>query len=450
MSFTALVLSPKLVLLNNTDMKIVNSVPISSFGGLNFVLDEFERIGLGRYINSELPELPSQSKYSWKDIFYSFWSLFFCGGDCAEDLSGNFRTSLNTNPFIKIPSPDRVLSRMKSLAEPMQLFDTVRGQKLHEFSMNNLLTGINLSMIKKLRLLDHSDVTLDYDNTIIFSKKADSKMTYKKDYGYCPGVGIIGGTVVYVENRNGNSDAQTLQDETLERMFNALSAAKIKINRFRADGASYQLKTLSVACENSDKIYIRARKDQAVMKAITSVAKWDEIETKNGIEYYGSVEFVPFKKRAREHKLQHLLMPYRLVVTKIKNSDGQLDLFTGEACEYNVIITNDYEMSNVEIVQFYNQRGAAEKEFDVLKNDFGWNNMPFSKLEYNSVYLIICAMCRNLYGYIIKLFSKRTAILSPEFRIKKFIFRFICIPAKWIKSARIQKLRLYGNLTYQT
>jgi len=57
-SYTVLVLSPKLVLLNNTDMKTVNSVPVSSFGGLNFVLDEFERIGLGRYINSELPELP--------------------------------------------------------------------------------------------------------------------------------------------------------------------------------------------------------------------------------------------------------------------------------------------------------------------------------------------------------------------------------------------------------
>jgi len=431
-------------------MKIVNSVPISSFGGLNFVLEEFERIGLGCFINSELPELPSQSKYSWKDILYSFWSLFFCGGDCAEDLSINFRASLNANPFVKIPSPDRVLNRMKSLAEPKQLFDTVRGQRLHEFSMNNLLTGINLTLIKKLRLLDQSDVTLDYDNTIIFSRKADSKMTYKKDYGYCPGVGLIGGTVVYVENRNGNSDAQTLQDETLERMFDALSAAKIKINRFRADGASYQLKTLSVACKYVDKIYVRARKDQVVMKAIASISEWDEIKTKKGIEYYGSVEFVPFKKRAREHKLQYLLKPYRLVVTKTKNSDGQLDIFTGEACEYDVIITNDYEMSNFEIVQFYNQRGAAEKEFDVLKNDFGWNNMPFSKLEYNSVYLIICAMCRNLYSYIIKLFSKRTTILSSNFRIKKFIFRFVCIPGKWIKSGAQHKLRLYGTCNFKT
>ena len=49
MSFTAFVLSPKLVLNNNTDMKMVNIVPISSLGGLNFVLDEFQGIGLGRY-----------------------------------------------------------------------------------------------------------------------------------------------------------------------------------------------------------------------------------------------------------------------------------------------------------------------------------------------------------------------------------------------------------------
>lgn len=429
-------------------MKILHSSQISSFGGLNFVLNEFDRLNLGRLIEKELPELPSQSKYSWKDIFYSFWSLFFCGGDCAEDLAGNFQASIKTNPFMQIPSPDRVLNRMKELAEPKQLFDTVRGHILHEFSINNLMTRLNLNLIQKLGIIDNKDVTLDYDNTIIFSEKADSKMTYKKECGYAPGVGLIGPVVVYVENRNGNSDAQTLQDETLERMFKTLETAKIKINRFRADGASYQLKTLSVACKYADKIYVRARKDQVVMKAIASITEWEKVEIKNGIEYYGSTEFIPFKRRAREHHLQHLLQPYRLVVIKTRNSDGQFDLFTGEACDYSAIVTNDYEMSNNEIIHFYDQRGAREREFDVLKNDFGWDNMPFSKLEYNTVYLLICAMCRNLYCYIIKLFSRKIANLSPDFRIKKFIFRFICIPAKWVRSGRIMKLRLYGNLCF--
>jgi hypothetical protein len=38
-------------------------------------------------------------------------------------------------------------------------------------------------------------------------------------------------------------------------------------------------------------------------------------------------------------------------------------------------------------VFFYNARGGEEKEFDVVKNDFGWNKMPFSKMEQNAVFL---------------------------------------------------------------
>jgi len=429
-------------------MKILNSSRVSAFGGLNFVLDEFERLGIGESINNSMPVLPNQSQYSWKDIFYSFWSLFFCGGDCAEDLSGNFSVSFEGNPFMHIPSPDRVLTRMKELAEPKEYFDTVRGKVLHEFSINKRLTDFNLRLIRDLQLVGKTDVVLDYDNTIIFSNKADSKMTYKKDYGYCPGVGLIGNTVAYVENRNGNSDAQTLQEETLERMFEALKASNIKVNSFRADGASYQLKALSTACRYADKIYVRGRKDQLIMKTISSITEWEKVETEHGTEYLGSIVFTPFKNRAKEHKLEHLLRPYRLIVTKTANNDGQINLFTGEACEYSVIVTNDYEMSNQEIIHFYNQRGAAEKEFDVLKNDFGWDNMPFSKLEHNTVFLLICAMCRNLYCYIINLFSRKVINLSSNYRIKKFIFRFICIPGKWIKSGRQTKLRLYGHYNF--
>lgn len=431
-------------------MKILRSSQISSFGGLNFVLNEFDKLNIGGLIARELPELPTQSKYSWKDILYSFWSLFFCGGDCAEDLAGNFKNSFSLNPFIKIPSPDRVLNRMKELAEPKQLFDTVRGNVLHEFSINNLLIRLNLKLINRLGLIDNKDITLDYDNTIIFSEKADSKKTYKQGYGYAPGTAFIGSTVVFVENRNGNSDAQTLQDETLERMFKHLEEAKIKVKKFRADGASYQLKTMSVASKYADKLYIRARKDNHVMNAIASIKEWEEIKTESGIEYLGSIEYLPFECRAAEHHLKHLLQPYRLVVTKTKNSDGQINLYTGEACDYSVIVTNDNQMSNQEIKHFYDQRGAREREFDVLKNDFGWDSMPFSKLEFNTVHLLFCAMCRNLYNYIIKLFSRTTTNLSPDFRIKKFIFRFICIPAKWVKSGRSLKLRLFGNVSFKT
>ena len=53
-----------------------------------------------------------------------------------------------------------------------------------------------------------------------------------------PGVGIIGNKVVYVENSNGNSSAQVLQHQTLERMFSLLEQEGQKVDVFRADGAS--------------------------------------------------------------------------------------------------------------------------------------------------------------------------------------------------------------------
>lgn len=113
-------------------------------------------------------------------------------------------------------------------------------------------------------------------------------------------------------------------------------------------------------------------------------------------------------------------------------------------------MTNDLEKSDDEIVFFYNQRGAIEREFDVLKNDFGWKHMPFSKLEHNTVFLLLTAMCRNLYDHIIQKFSKVCKHLSANFRIKKFIFRFICIPAKWIKHARYKYLKVYGKIAFKT
>ena len=432
-------------------MKVLHSHQISPFGGLNFVLSEFDKIGVDKIVNNHLPSLPKQSEYCWKDIFYSLWSVLFCGGDCAEDLAVNFRKSFKNNPFNKIPSPDRILERMKDLSAPSQIFTTPRGKSKHEFSFNESLNLLNLKIIKKLSLLDDNVITtLDYDNTLIFSKKSDAAMTYKKRHGYAPGVGIIGKNIVYIENRNGNSDAQTLQQDTLMRMFKLLKKQNVKIDRFRADGASYQLSTLAIINNNVDKFYIRARMSEPINKAISKIDNWVKVNIDDEDVFRGSISFTPFERTAKRTKQEYLLKSYRLVVSKTKRDDGQINLFTGEAFNYHAIITNDYKMSNDQIVYFYNQRGTIEREFDVLKNDFAWNNMPFSKLEHNTVFLIITAICRNLYNFIINRFSKLYANLSKHFRLKKFIYRFICIPAKWIKSGRSNKLRIYGKLQFKT
>jgi len=75
-------------------MKIVNSSNINPFGGLNFVIEEFEQFNLSALLQDSLPPLSIQCKYSCKDLLYSFWSIYFCGGDCIEDVSENLKKKL--------------------------------------------------------------------------------------------------------------------------------------------------------------------------------------------------------------------------------------------------------------------------------------------------------------------------------------------------------------------
>jgi hypothetical protein len=204
---------------------------------------------------------------------------------------------------------------------------------------------------------------------------------------------------------------------------------------------------LSVVLDNCKNLFVKARMSTTLAQAISEITSWEKQNNSDEEAYIGEIAFIPFTKIAKRRKVdENKLTEYRLIVKKIPRKDGQINLFTNEAFIYSAIITLDKEMTSEQVYHFYNQRGTSEKEFDVLKNDFGWQKLPSSRIESNTVYLIMTAMCRNIYDYIINLFSKRFKNLQPHFRIKKFIFRFISIPAKWIKSGRYNILRIYGDL----
>ena len=71
---------------------------------------------------------------------------------------------------------------------------------------------------------------------------------------------------------------------------------------------------------------------------------------------------------------------YRLVVQRSpKGEDGEAvtDMF-GTVYVYRAIITNDWKMSDKDVVLFYNKRGESEKNFDIQNNDFGWAHLPLT------------------------------------------------------------------------
>jgi hypothetical protein len=439
-----------LVMFTINAMKLINSNHVTPFGGLNFVLAELDNLKIDRLLKNNLPDLPMQSTYSWKDILYSFWSIFFCGGDCIEDLSGNFKFGLKNLPFMRIPSPDRVLERIKELSQPSEFFKAPRGISTHEFCFNDELNILNLKLLKQQKAFKNRKNVLDYDNTLIFTDKKDAKKSYKQEKAYCPGVGFIGKNVVFIENRNGNSGAKDLQSETLQRMFNLLEKEEIHVDIFRADSGSFDFDALHIICRYCSNLFIKARMNETLASTISQVKEWEKIEDSKELEYIGETIYLPFKLIAKRRKREYNLPLFRLVIKKTLRDDGQYNLFTGEAFNYTAIITLDKDMSKKEVFDFYNQRGAAEREFDVLKNDFGWKKLPSSNIAHNNVYLILTAMCRNIYEHIICIFSNKFKNLKSNFRIKKFIFRFISIPAKWIKSGRTNKLKIYGDIYFKT
>jgi hypothetical protein len=152
-----------------------------------------------------------------------------------------------------------------------------------------------------------------------------------------------------------------------------------------------------------------------------------------------SIEFTQF------HQEKH----YRLVIMREKNKDGQLNVFTGDNFNYRCILTNDWDSAEKAVIEYYNQRGAGEKTFDIQNNDFGWKHLPCSDMNNNTVYLILMAIAKNFYNYMLQLVSMVFEDIKPTSRLKRFIFRFISVPGKWIYQSRQWTLRLYTDRPYE-
>jgi hypothetical protein len=425
-------------------MKVKYSSQICAFGGYNFVINEYDQLEIGTFLNDHLPVLGSNSKYSWKDLFYSFSGIYYCGGQYIEDVGTVLSRHFSNNPLFQLSSSDTLLRRLKLLASETQTCRTKRGVVEHQFNVNNDLADVLIKLAKLQGCFTNGKIALDYDNTILFTEKQDCKMTYKRNYGYQPGVCFLNeNQVIYLENRNGNSDAKSFQVDTLTRMFDLLEQNGInKIDTFRADAASYQFDVFQLLSDKVEHLYIGAR-NSYVEGYYPLIKDWTATKDSFGDDILvGQITYCPFERSYQqgEEKKQ-----YRLLVKKKRKPNGQINLFTQDDYEYHSIVTNDFDIDVIDGFQLYNRRGAVEKQFDILKNDFGWDQLPFSKLAHNTVFLFFSAICRNLYNDIIDALANSFKTIHKSFRMKRLIFNLITIPAKWIKSARQWCLVLYNK-----
>ena len=229
------------------------------------------------------------------------------------------------------------------------------------------------------------------------------------------------------------------QEDTLHRIFTRLEEKGIRIKRARMDCGSCSEEIVDEIARHCEHLYVRANRCSSLYNDIFALQGWKREEI-NGIEF--ELNSILVEKWAGK--------PYRLVIERQKRMDGDQDIWEGEYT-YRCILTNDFASTPREVVDFYNQRGAKERIFDEMNNDFGWNRLPKSFMAENAVFLLLTALIRNFYKKLMQHSGLKAFGLKATSRLKAFVFRFISVPAKWMRTARQHVLNIYTDITeYKT
>jgi hypothetical protein len=146
-----------------------------------------------------------------------------------------------------------------------------------------------------------------------------------------------------------------------------------------------------------------------------------------------------------EHQPSKANRLYRFVVLRKK-----IVLLKGRrrvGCEYRYFfyITNDYSLSQEQVVREANQRCNQENLLDQLKNGVRALHAPLNTLEANWAYMVITSLAWSLKAWATLLLpvsprwrekhlADRERVLRMEFR--SFVQRFILVPAQILRSGR--------------
>lgn len=411
----------------------IKSDKIMPFGGIFSVIREFSSIE--RLTDSELGQRVKYVGYQYSEILRTMMCNYLCGGNRMEDIK-IFQPGIEYMPDIKLSSPDTVLRAIDELAEANTTYKAPSGNS-YDFNASEKLNTLMVKAAKVQGLLrEGRRYILDFDHKFIGTEKYDAKFSYRGERGYMPGVSVLtdmatsNDVIVSVENRDGNANVKFHQDDTLERTFRRIESNGLWATIVRCDCGSYSREIIGTISRHCHKFYIRANMYEALRKSLAEHNNWEQADVDGNDTEVLSLPFTSIEG------INHC----RLVVQRTKKDTP--DLFDGQYV-YRAILTNDWDADEAEVISFYNRRGAKEKIFDQMDNDFGWNYLPKSFMGQNAVFLVLTSIIRNFYCGLLRGKRIKTFALDRKSRLKSFISKFLAVPAKWIKRARGYVLNLY-------
>lgn len=233
------------------------------------------------------------------------------------------------------------------------------------------------------------DSILDADSTMVTTcgnQEASAYIHHYQKNGYHPLVINEYRSKLLLSSllRTGSAYSSNGIIEELEQIFTQLNnTGNI---RFRGDSAFYRRDLFKYLENNQVTYYIRVKNfkkniRESVMDMVINQVDWNDFDYTE--PYYGeyTIQINKTKKRRIVYKAFHL------------EKGGMLQLVPMVYC----IITNDFEKSPKEAMDFYEARGNSENFTKELKDDFNGGNPSHKEFVKNEMDFLISSLAYNLY-----------------------------------------------------
>ena len=413
------------------------------FGGLFFVSNEFHRYVMP-HVDKYLGQRVKLIGYQYSEILNTMACNFFCGGDRMEDIN-TLKEKMPQHPKFSLCSPDTVLRALTELATEDTTYTSKEGAT-YRFNAAEKLNGLMMYVaVKSGMLAPGRKYDFDFDHEYIESETWESLPTYKGFRGYGPGCAVLTDVknstcvIAGIENRDGNTPVKFHQEDTLERILLNIIEQGMKIRCARVDCGSYTNSVVKLLLEHSDFIFVRAAMNKTLREKLKDPNRqWRS--TKVG-DLETEVLTLPFDGLGGD--IAHC----RLVVQRQRKKEGTELSFLEEGGDdiyvYRAILTNDFDMSEEEVIEYYNRRGAKERIFDQMDNDFGWHYLPKGLMKENAVFMILTAIIRNFYVLLLQNSKLRAFRVYANTRMKAFVNKVVTVVAKWTRGGRCDILNIY-------
>ena len=124
----------------------IKSEKNTPFGGIFHVREQFSRF-VGPVIDKMLGFRCTSYGYQYSEIVDSLSSIYFCGGDCVEDVTSHLMPHLSLHPTLRTCSSDTILRRISELATANTTYISDTG-KSYDF---NTAAKLNSLLVKVLK-----------------------------------------------------------------------------------------------------------------------------------------------------------------------------------------------------------------------------------------------------------------------------------------------------------